>query len=276
VIPPLKTRPIRILLVSQALATLAFAVAMLLLVPFAVLAAEPLQTRLAEIEGRLVAFPRVTVSELAQIAADAAPADASLDRQVKTMYGKALVLSNRTTDALDLAERMQAAGANDPAMRAGALLIRSEFENWAGNSAKAHEFAAHAREVAAQSDDEYVRYATAYAAGVTARMMGRVDAALASLEEARALAEGNDLSFLRVSRAEVELPPGASSVRVGENGDGRLPTVPMVMVLVLVAAALPLLGTAAVLVWRPQVIQRHLPQARSRPGVESPVKPNGS
>jgi diguanylate cyclase (GGDEF)-like protein len=172
--------------------TLLFAVAMLLLVPFAVLAAEqPLTVRLAEIEGRLTAFPRSTATELAQIAADDTPREPALDRQIKTMYGLALVLSNRTTEALDLAERMQAAGAsgNDPALRAGALLIRSDYEHWAGNSAKAHELAANAREVAAQSTDEYVRFATAYAAGVTARMMGRVDASLASLEEARALAE---------------------------------------------------------------------------------------
>ena len=66
-------------------ATFAFAIAMLLLVPFAVLAAEPLPLRLAEIEGRLVAFPRATASELAQIAADEAPADAALARQVNTM-----------------------------------------------------------------------------------------------------------------------------------------------------------------------------------------------
>ena len=170
-------------------ATFAFAIAMLLLVPFAVLAAEPLPVRLAEIEGRLVAFPRATASELAQIAADEAPADAALARQVNTMYGLALVLSNRTTEALELAERMQAAGGGDAALRAGALLIRSDYEGWAGNSAKAHEFAANAREVAAQSNDEYVRFATAYAAGLTARMMGRAEAALASLEEARALAE---------------------------------------------------------------------------------------
>ena len=46
-------------------------------------------------------------------------AGAALDRQVKTMYGQALVLSNRTTEALELADRMQAAGAggNDPAWR---------------------------------------------------------------------------------------------------------------------------------------------------------------
>lgn len=172
-------------------AALAFAVAMLLLVPFAVLAAEPLPVRLAEIEGRLVAFPRSSATELAQIAADLAPTDAALGRQVRTMYGLALVLSNRATEALDLADRMQAAAAGgaEPALRAGALLIRSEYEGWGGNSAKAYELAANAREVAAQSNDEYVRYATAYAAGVTARMMGRVDSALASLEEARALAE---------------------------------------------------------------------------------------
>ena len=172
-------------------AAFAFAIAMLLLVPFAVLAADPLPARLAEIEGRLVAFPRATATELAQIAADEAPPGEALDRQVRTMYGQALVLSNRTTEALELADRMQAAGAggNDPAWRASALLIRSEYESWAGNSAKAHELAAHAREVAAPSDDEYVRFATAYAAGVTARMMGRVEVSLASLEEARALAE---------------------------------------------------------------------------------------
>jgi diguanylate cyclase (GGDEF)-like protein len=172
-------------------ATFAFAVAMLLLVPFAVLASEPLPARLAEIEGRLVAFPRATATELAQIAADEAGTDASLARQVKTMYGLALVLSNRTTEALDLAEGLQAAAASsgDPALRAGALLIRSDYEHWAGNSAKAHELAAHAREVAAQTNDEYLRFATAYAAGLTARMMGRVDAAHAALEEARVLAE---------------------------------------------------------------------------------------
>ena len=132
-------------------AAFAFAIAMLLLVPFAVLAADPLPARLAEIEGRLVAFPRATATELAQIAADEAPPGEALDRQVKTMYGQALVLSNRTTEALELADRMQAAGAggNDPAWRASALLIRSEYESWAGNSAKAHELAAHAREVAA-------------------------------------------------------------------------------------------------------------------------------
>ncbi len=170
-------------------AAFAFAIAMLLLVPFAVLAAEPLPARLAEIEGRLMAFPRATATELAQIAAQEAPGDAALARQVNTMYGLALVLSNRTTEALELAERMQAAGGGDAALRAGALLIRSDYEGWAGNSAKAHELAASAREVAAQSNDEYVRFATAYAAGVTARMMGRAEAALASLEEARALAE---------------------------------------------------------------------------------------
>jgi diguanylate cyclase (GGDEF)-like protein len=172
-------------------AAFAFAIAMLLLVPFAVLAADPLPARLAEIEGRLVAFPRAMATELAQIAADSTPSGAALDRQVKTMYGQALVLSNRTTEALELADRMQAAGAggNDPAWRASALLIRSEYESWAGNSAKAHELAAHAREIALQGDDEYVRFATAYAAGVTARMMGRVEVSLASLEEARALAE---------------------------------------------------------------------------------------
>jgi len=144
-----------------------------------------------EIESYLLGYPPRALGELATLAPRAETAPEADRRYILGLYGQAMVATNNTADALQLADRLEKEGdfRGDAATIAVALLLRSGVQQWAGDSKKANALAIEAQDRAKSSGDLFVRHWAAMAAGVTARQRGETDDALASLEEARSLAD---------------------------------------------------------------------------------------
>jgi diguanylate cyclase (GGDEF)-like protein len=152
-----------------------------------------------ESEAKLVGFPRQVAATLDGLAPETETLGLAQRRQFRTLHGEALVLANRTPEGLQVAAQLDVDGIEnrDDAMRAGALLIRSAVQAWAGDSVRASALAEHAHELASNSDDLMIRHKAALAAGMSARALGRLDAAFKYLEEARTLAEAADNPYRR-------------------------------------------------------------------------------
>ena len=177
-------RPVAWVLAAAAL------VAALVAAPSAAADSEMMQ-RGREIESYLLGYPKRALGELAALAPRAETAPGADRRYPLGLYGQAMVATDRTADALQLADRLAKEGEarGDAATIAVALLLRSGVQQWAGDSKKSNALAIEAKDRAKPSDDLFVRHWAAMAAGVTARQRGETDDALASLEEARSLAE---------------------------------------------------------------------------------------
>ena len=172
-----------------------------LLSAFGANADDELVKRTHGLEATLNGFPQRALTELVTLLprADAAPARER--RYVYAIYGQARVLAGNTADAADLADRLadEAGGTPDPGSLATALLIRSTIESSTGDAARSTALAREARELAAKSGDEYLRYWAALALGTSARTRGLPEEALTSLQEALSLAEAVDDPYRRSS-----------------------------------------------------------------------------
>jgi diguanylate cyclase (GGDEF)-like protein len=144
-----------------------------------------------DIESALFGYPKRSLAELAVLAPRIEVAPEADRRYFRGLYAQAMVATNRTADALLLADRLQKEGEarREPATVAVALLIRSGVQQWAGDTKKANALAIEAQDQAKATDDLFVRHWAAMAAGITSRQRGETDDALARLEEARSLAE---------------------------------------------------------------------------------------
>ena len=154
------------------------------------------------IESSLAAYPLRMLHELArwsQSPDNVAPADR---RYLLGLYGQAMVQAGRVAEASELAGRLdaEAIARSDPLLAIDAKLVRSAVQWRAGDAAAAGTLAQDARAALRGSDDSFLAYWAALAAGVTSRARGQFEAAVENLQAALALAESaNDSN----RRAEV-------------------------------------------------------------------------
>jgi diguanylate cyclase (GGDEF)-like protein len=146
------------------------------------------------IESSLAAYPQRTLHELARWAEardNVAPTDR---RYLMGLYGQAMVQAGRVADASELADRLDAeAGVRSDALLAiDAKLIRSAVQWRAGDATAAHALAQEARDALRGSDDPFLAYWAALAAGVTSRARGQFEPAVESLHAALAQADHAD------------------------------------------------------------------------------------
>ena len=159
--------------------------------PVAAAADSELVLRGREIEPWLPALPKRALVELAtlvQRSGGVVPADR---RYIDALQGQAMVAAGQAADALRLADRLERDGTNahDDATVAAALLLRGGVQQWAGDSRKANALAVEARDRARAVDDLFIGHWAAMAVGIPARQRGQFEQALASFEEAQALAD---------------------------------------------------------------------------------------
>ena len=149
-----------------------------------------LLTRGREIEANLDGFPKRALAELEELVVPARRADAGTRHYIESLYGQAMVRSNRTAEAQQLADRLESEGrsAHDDGLVAMAWLVRGAVQSWNGEVSLASRLAEDARALLGTSGDAYVSYWAALSAGTTARQMLRNDDALKALQEALALA----------------------------------------------------------------------------------------
>ncbi len=150
-----------------------------------------LQRRGHEIEANLQAFPKRALADLESLMPQTRAGDADTRRYIEALYGQAMVQSGRNDSALQLADKLEseAWAAHDNALAAIALLIRSTTQSWAGDASRANALANEARSLVKTSGDAYVRYWAAMSVGLSARLLGRSDEALRSLQDAFTLAD---------------------------------------------------------------------------------------
>ena len=172
------------------------AIARALLVVFAlgassIAAAQSLDARASEVEIHLQAHPKRALAELTALVREADAASPSERRFVYGLYGQAMVALGRSSDAIALAERMEAEAATraDDLWLATARLVRGTVESQSGDYAKANALAKEARTLADGANDPNVAYWAALMIGITARGRGQMDEALASLQSALTAAE---------------------------------------------------------------------------------------
>jgi len=149
-----------------------------------------LVTRGREIEANLDGFPKRALAELEELVVPARRAGASTRHYIESLYGQAMVRSNRTAEAQQLADRLESEGqsAHDDGLVAMAWLVRGAIQSWNGEVSLASRLAEDARALLGTSGDPYVSYWAALSAGTTARQMLRNDDALKALQEALELA----------------------------------------------------------------------------------------
>ena len=157
--------------------------------------------RAHEIEVDLLAFPKRMVAELDALAPQARDVEPETRHFVDALHGQALVHAGRDDEALKLAEDLEEEGRrmHDEVPAAIALLIRSESEAKAGDEARVNALANEARSMVADASDRYVKFWAALTVGASARMLGRSDEALSSLQEARVLADGAHNPYRRAN-----------------------------------------------------------------------------
>ncbi len=115
-----------------------------------------------------------------------------------------------------------AACAGSPQVLASALLIRSNVQASAGDSALANSLAKQARELLRETRDPFLKYTALMAIGATARSRGQRDEALDSLQEALSLAEQAGNPYRR-SSALYQLSVALSRPEAGRQGARREP-----------------------------------------------------
>ena len=171
----------------------------LAIIPCAAATDVELSTKGREIEAYLDGFPKRALAELEELVVPARRADASTRHYIESLYGQAMVRSNRTAEAQQLADRLESEGrfAHDDGLVAMAWLVRGAVQSWNGEVSLASRLAEDARELLGTSGDAYVRYWAALSAGTTARQMLRNDDALKALQEALALAAGAQSPYRR-------------------------------------------------------------------------------
>jgi diguanylate cyclase (GGDEF)-like protein len=173
-----------------------------LLVPTAFAATDvELGPKLQAIEVDLLGFPGRAETELDALAAQINGADAPTRRYGLALLAQARIAAAHIDAALKLADQLELEGrkSQNDATAAVALLIRSDAQVWSGDVPHANMLANHARTVAQNAGDGYVRFWAAMTAGITARLLGQVDEALVSLREAYALADAAQHSYRRAS-----------------------------------------------------------------------------
>jgi diguanylate cyclase (GGDEF)-like protein len=144
-----------------------------------------------EIEANLMAFPKRSLAELEVLAPQARAADATTRHFVAALRGEAMVQSGRKDSALQYADTLETEGqaSQDPALAAIALLVRGAVQSWAGDASRAYALASEARNLVRTSDDVYVRFWAAMSVGISARLLGRSDEAVSSLQDAFSVAD---------------------------------------------------------------------------------------
>lgn len=157
--------------------------------------------RLQDIEVDLLGFPERARVDLEALSTQARNADVDTRLFAAALAGQAMVASGQTEDARRLADALERAGldAQDDTATAIALMIRSEAQSWAGDTPQAHTFASASRALAEKSGDAYVRFWATISTGVGARQLGRVDEALANLQEAYVLADAAKSPYRRAN-----------------------------------------------------------------------------
>jgi len=158
-----------------------------------------LQRRGHEIEVNLQAFPKRALADLESLVPQARAGNAETRRYIEALYGQAIVQSGRKESALQLADKLEseAWASHDDALAAIALLIRSTTQSWAGDASRANALANEARNLVKTSGDAYVRYWAAMSVGLSARLLGRSDEALRSLQDAFTLADATQDHYRR-------------------------------------------------------------------------------
>ena len=138
-----------------------------------------LMIRGRQIEANLDGFPKRSLAELEELVVPARSADASTRHYIESLYGQAMVRSNRTAEAQQLADRLENEGryVHDDSLVAMAWLVRGAIQSWNGEVALASRLAEDARAMLGTSGDAYVSYWAALSAGTTARQMVRNDEA---------------------------------------------------------------------------------------------------
>jgi diguanylate cyclase (GGDEF)-like protein len=170
--------------------------------PAAVVAAEgDLDARLLAIEVDLLGFPRRAEAELDALAGQTRAADAATRRFGFALTGQARVAAAHIDAALELADQLdkEARESRSEATAAVALLIRSDAQVWQGDVPHANLIANNARTLAQNAGDNYGRYWAAMSAGVTARLLGQLDEAQASLREAYVVADNAQNPYRRAA-----------------------------------------------------------------------------
>jgi len=169
--------------------------------PCAAATDEELLRRGREIESSLMAFPKRALKELDTLVPQARTAEGSTRRFIAALRGEAMVLSGRKDSALQYADTLESEGhaARDDALVAIALLIRGSVQSWAGDASRSYALANEARRLVKTSDDAYVRFWSAMSVGISARLLGRSDEALSSLQDAFTLADAAQDHYRRGS-----------------------------------------------------------------------------
>ncbi len=209
-----------------------FAGLVTLLSAFGANADDELMQQAHRLEATLNGFPQRTLAELVALLPRTEAAPAAERHYVQAIYGQAHVLAGNTAEAADLADRLtdESARTNDPGSLATALLIRSSIESSTGDAARSVALAREAREAAAKSGDEYLRYWAALALGTSARTRGLPEEALTNLQEALSIAETTDdryrrssaLYQLSVLQLALKNGPAALEASLAAFGDGEV------------------------------------------------------
>jgi len=160
-----------------------------------------LASRLLSIEVDLPGFPERARLELDALSGQLRTSDPETQLFASALTAQALVASGHKEDAQRLADQLEHSGldAHDDAMTAVALMIRSEAHSWSGDTPQAHTLASSARTQAQRSGDAYVRFWASLSSGVAARKLGRLDEALANLQEAYVLADAAGIPYRRAN-----------------------------------------------------------------------------
>jgi diguanylate cyclase (GGDEF)-like protein len=174
---------------------------LLLALPCAAATDVELRKRAHEIEANLMAFPKQSLAELESLAPQARGAEATTRRFIDALRGEAMVQSGRKDSALEYADKLESEGlaAQDPVRSAIALLVRGAVQSWAGDASRAYALASEARNLVKATDDGYVRFWAAMSVGTSARLLGRSDEALSSLQDAFTLADSAQDHYRRAA-----------------------------------------------------------------------------
>ena len=154
-----------------------------------------------EIEASLMANPKRALVELEALVPLSRSADARTRHYIDALRGEAMVQSGRKDSALQFADKLESEGlaSQDATLTAIALLIRGAVQSWAGDASRAHALAREARGLLKSADDSYARYWAAMSFGISARLLGRSDEALSSLQDAFTLADAARNHYRRSS-----------------------------------------------------------------------------
>ncbi len=154
-----------------------------------------------EIEAGLMASPKRALVDLEALAPLARSADARTRHYIDALRGEAMVQSGRKDSALQFADKLESEGlaSQDVTLTAIALLIRGAVQSWAGDASRAHALASEARVLLKTADNSYAHFWAAMSVGISARLLGRSDEALSSLQDAFTLADAARDSYRRSS-----------------------------------------------------------------------------